>query len=471
MIFRTLVKFFALAFMVAGSACQGYAFSYKNEASTLVTQSSVTVNQSDKTDILFVIDNSGSMAPKQQNVRNNTAAFIAELAKSPTEYHLGILTTDLYNEQTDAGRLRLAGATAPPYFWTSPDPNSPQADAQRQALIDSFNATVLSLGTKGNGAEAGLATPLEALSSTNADVVAHNAGFLRQDADLAIIVVTDEDDCSPPTANRALVESWSGDQDCYVNTNDLYKVKDLVNLFAGIKGGDAGRVRAGLITGGMLDGSGNFDARGCNIAADGNATDNCGCWSQSNVEWFCQDLAQPMGAACTALEDSSNQVCANSTCAVNGVCGPQTCEATPARRYVDFINTLSRARTQKGYSGGVSADSICQNDYHSALVTLANSVVLGDCFNLPAAPVSTDDIRVTVSHQQADGTYAPATLIPRYDTQGSAGSCTTCGGDCAQGAWELQNNRSICLTCGIQQQLKDKYTFSVVSSVTGNPNQ
>ena len=481
MIFRTLVKFLPIACLTLAGACQSYPLTYKGEASSTVTQSSVVIGQNSKTDILFVVDNSGSMEDKQNDLRSNTDAFIAELAKSSgTSYHLGILTTDLY-AATDAGRLRRADATAPPFFWSSPEATDPNPAATRAAIVQGFQDTVHSLGIAGSSNEAALGTALTALTSTDPAVMAQNAGFLRDDADLAIIVVSDEDDCTPGTGNLGKVGAWTADADCYqpLNQTFLYPVGDLVNQFAQVKKdpstgkANISRVRAGLITGGLSDPNGTFAARGCNFAADGNATDNCGCWLHSSDDFFCTFINQPTANACTSLKDASTNVCGNNACAVNGACGPQQCPATPASRYVQFMNALSNQRVTANLSPGVRAGSICQMDYHTTLLQLANDVVLSSCFSLPSAALSPNDIQVKVAHAQADGSAGPSTLLPRYDPQGAAssGACNSCSGACAQGAWEYQGASSICLACGASLQIGDAYSFSVLSGLSGNPNR
>src|ERR1044072_9027377 len=47
-------------------------------------------------DILFVIDNSPSMAPLQQNLANNMTEFMSAFIAKGSDFHLSIATSDSY---------------------------------------------------------------------------------------------------------------------------------------------------------------------------------------------------------------------------------------------------------------------------------------------------------------------------------------------------------------------------------------
>ena len=59
----------------------------------------------DRTDILFVVDDSGSMEDEQQNLAANFDAFIERLAASPAKnaYQVAVITTDV--NRYDFGRF------------------------------------------------------------------------------------------------------------------------------------------------------------------------------------------------------------------------------------------------------------------------------------------------------------------------------------------------------------------------------
>jgi len=182
-----------------------------------------------ETDILLVIDDSLSMAEEQVNLHDNLAAFIDALAASPVSNHfrIGVTSTSVaafgattttglsYGGGPSRGVPYPAGAlvaieqdatgagvtgkllydpVASPATggWWGPrilDQGSP-------TLARDFKANVL-LGTSGSGKEQPWRAARLALSDRLADA---NAGFLRPGARLAVIFLTDEDDCSDTLA-------------------------------------------------------------------------------------------------------------------------------------------------------------------------------------------------------------------------------------------------------------------------------
>ncbi|MCB9728441.1 MAG: choice-of-anchor D domain-containing protein [Deltaproteobacteria bacterium] len=152
-------------------------------------------------DVLFVIDNSGSMGEEQSNLGNNFSKFIGEAATWNNDYHLAVTTTDIDSE---GGRF-----VGTPRVMT-------------KATVGGFAAAV-KVGTNGSGTEQGLLAAQLALSLPNtsdtsiactkdADCVSPdgcydgfcggpNRGFLRQDASLEIVMVSDEEDQSPADLN------------------------------------------------------------------------------------------------------------------------------------------------------------------------------------------------------------------------------------------------------------------------------
>ncbi len=130
-------------------------------------------------DILFVIDNSGSMDDDQEELATNFPAFMAQpqFNDGSIDLHLGVTTTDC-----DTGAQgRLVGT---PLVVTSDTPN--------MAAEFAANARV---GTNGSGDEKGLLAMELALSPPN--VPGYNDVFYRPEAALAVVVVSDEPDSSP----------------------------------------------------------------------------------------------------------------------------------------------------------------------------------------------------------------------------------------------------------------------------------
>ena len=62
-------------------------------------------------DILFVVDNSGSMFEEQEKLANNIDSFMRDLkrtaADGKTNYHIGVITTSVYDKaQTSDEKIR-----------------------------------------------------------------------------------------------------------------------------------------------------------------------------------------------------------------------------------------------------------------------------------------------------------------------------------------------------------------------------
>ncbi len=175
-------------------------------------------------DILFVVDNSRSMRPKQEALRQRFPAMIEELNRlrddgRPAHYHLGVITTDLgANDYTDprqscvpgggprgGGRLQALGKAADPRCAPPTDgrpfldvdqvrgaSNLPSPPDGEDPLAWAFGCAA-AVGDDGCGFE----QPLEAARRA-LDGSVDNQGFLRPEALLVVVFVTDEDDCSAP---------------------------------------------------------------------------------------------------------------------------------------------------------------------------------------------------------------------------------------------------------------------------------
>jgi hypothetical protein len=170
-------------------------------------------------DLLFLIDDSPSMGDKQDNLAHNFSDFITALSTIPgglPNVHIGVVTSDLGTKgASDAmpgpsilsrkgscaglgkrGNLQLSGAQVNgPYLSDiqSPDPAASRIQNYRDSdkLADVFQQ-MAHVGATGCGFEQHLEAIKQALDPGNTA----NAGFLRPDAYLAVIIVADEDDCS-----------------------------------------------------------------------------------------------------------------------------------------------------------------------------------------------------------------------------------------------------------------------------------
>ena len=118
-----------------------------------------------------MIDNSGSMRPKQENVAANIADFFGWFVDLDLDFHMGVITTDIV-DPTHSGRLQGAVITA-----ETTEPEARLADA-------------VSVGEDDMGDESGLAALELALSEPLRS--GDNGAFYRDDAFLSVIILSDE---------------------------------------------------------------------------------------------------------------------------------------------------------------------------------------------------------------------------------------------------------------------------------------
>lgn len=137
-------------------------------------------------DVLWVIDNSCSMAEEQASLADNFTAFMEFFVDSGLDWHIGVVSTD-----TDGGQKGvLQGAAGLKYL-----------DVDSPAPVQTF-AAMATLGTNGSADERGRRAAHLAL--TEPKLSNANAGFYRENASLNVIVISDENDYSGanPTRNE-----------------------------------------------------------------------------------------------------------------------------------------------------------------------------------------------------------------------------------------------------------------------------
>lgn len=144
-------------------------------------------------DVLLVVDNSCSMQPYQQKLGENFDNFLTYLQEGQVDYNIGVLTTtidvpDPYPEygctadivsQIPEGGYLVGGTVI----------------RDDTAGADSIFEDLVNVGTCGAGMEMGLESAYRALTPPIS--IDENIGFLRGDAMLSLIFVSDEQDASP----------------------------------------------------------------------------------------------------------------------------------------------------------------------------------------------------------------------------------------------------------------------------------
>ena len=87
--------------LLALAACQAYDFVFQPLSDRQGTHLLFAVQQPSKADILFVVDNSGSMTDKQQQLLASFDTLLTALAPEDTEYRIGVVSTDAHGFVAD----------------------------------------------------------------------------------------------------------------------------------------------------------------------------------------------------------------------------------------------------------------------------------------------------------------------------------------------------------------------------------
>jgi hypothetical protein len=214
-----------------------------------IGESTVDARLRKDVDILFLVDNSPSMTPKQKALANNIPKFIQKIDATGANYHVGIATSDIGSNvqpgvpwggnigkcdsyEGDDGVLQAVPCTTrntvtpdarnacaqlcPDDKFVPTDgrrfiskvdgltnvPKVMELDPVTGKMIDAgpikaFKCMAL-VGDDGCGIEGQLEGAKRALDGHRSE----NSGFLRANSVLAVILITDEDDCSVQMAKR-----------------------------------------------------------------------------------------------------------------------------------------------------------------------------------------------------------------------------------------------------------------------------
>ncbi len=149
-----------------------------------------------KVDFLFVVDDSGSMGDEQIALNNSFPGFIDAIQATLGEvesYHVGVVTSDAYVEN-ELGCQEIGALVT----QTQNGQCGPFAEGKRfMTEADDLSTTFACAGqpgTGGSGDNTSMQAMYTAVGPAFADVGACNEGFIRDDALLVIVVITDEED-------------------------------------------------------------------------------------------------------------------------------------------------------------------------------------------------------------------------------------------------------------------------------------
>jgi hypothetical protein len=400
--------------------CQDYPF-VEVQGASVTERQEVFEAVVGPADILFVIDNSGSMAGEQQQLARSFADFIEEFDSrvGPDQYRIAVITTGMSSpgcrscEEVPSGCIlgsaggsredgrfqeRLGSLT-----WEAGAPVFSFAEDQDLGMdcrvVTSRNTgcffdpatqrgTAL-VGVTGCGYERPLAAIRAALDPAFTGAGGPNRDFLRPEATLAVILVSDEEDCGEP---GELPDETSGNSCYYAALGQtpaggayptLTEVAELKDRLLGLKQGDSARVRFAAIVG--------VDPAG----------------SQATAIRF--DAAGKPLPACVTADCPDNQ-----------------CDAFPSTRAIALAESL-------GSSGWLA--SICQADFSETLREIAAFISCPGYFDLKQ-PLLDPSVMVVLLNDE---------LIPNFscDRSGALAECESpgdpiCGADACVSTWTYQ---------------------------------
>ncbi|MHB8875958.1 MAG: choice-of-anchor D domain-containing protein [Myxococcaceae bacterium] len=137
-----------------------------------------------KADILLVVDNSGSMSDNQQALAANFSSFMKYAIAAGVDYHLAVTTTDM--DPGGEQGLFVSGPGHPEKVLT---PATLDVENKFKAKVN--------VGTGGSYEEMCFEPALKALTAPLITDPAANGGFLRTDATLSVVCISDELEQSP----------------------------------------------------------------------------------------------------------------------------------------------------------------------------------------------------------------------------------------------------------------------------------
>ena len=180
---------------------------------------------SNEVDILWVIDNSLSMGDEQEELADRFIEFIGAMGDVGLAWQIGVVTTDMESS-------RESGIIQGGPLILTPDTENYE---------NKFRRLATEVGLDGSDKEAGIDAAIQAL--TEPLISADNAGFLRDEAKLSVIYVSDENDCT----NRGAMAALDGDA-CYSESDLLVPMSELIAEYEAIKA-DPNMVKVSAIVG------------------------------------------------------------------------------------------------------------------------------------------------------------------------------------------------------------------------------
>jgi len=340
-------------------------------------------------DLLFIIDNSGSMVGEQVQLAESFADFVDVLADAGVDFRLGVITPGMesegcpactvdspyscMNESGESGRLQQRLGHLDSYLDDVAVFSFDEDEAcriVRPENLDCFynaasQAGVALVGLNGCGYERGLAAMRAALDpqGLNAEF---NAGFVRPNARLAVVVMSNEEDCG--------------------------EVGDVTEGITGAGGRLCYYAARGLGPGGTSSHPDDPDSRPYALTPVSAYADFLrGLKNKAGLMTFSaivgvSDVENPTATRIEYLDEGDPSSEIRTACTDMGCVG-RYCSASPGTRYIELALE----------TGGM-VDSICSGDFSQSLTRLVRTST-GYLSSLPLSrePSSADAIVVQVN--------------------------------------------------------------------------
>ena len=514
-------------------ACQNYTFEKREPLRADAIKINEVIATVTPADILLVVDNSGSMGEEINELRNNVDLFLQKLSQSDNNFRLGIITTDVEcnlptktcgpldnvaccnnisgapcsdtdsngdgtidGSNCDGGRLR--SELGEKRIFDRP------AESARTVWINDVNGVLNLLGTRGSSFESGLEAVRIAVACSlglpecpDANVSILNQGFIRDEADLVLLFLTDEDDCSfrienpdctsssrsaycPPNSVQEQTAHLCSSHECYAYWLDTQaadgvlddparvsltcsnapradnrppplprSVNDYISDFKRFKGNDVRKIRAAGILGAAASNRSSLGAAalGCYSSLAGPVA-SCGCSLQSSS--YLDDIADTEKDVYCAVTKNNGQLSYRSPNFPNASSITKAgCEAMPGGRYVQFLENLASARNAVGSRTDTLIDSICQGKYDQTLTNIVNNVILTNCFNLAVVPTNMQNVHVKLNHKTLEQVELNSAKI----------------------GWSyITGSQEICLEGGLSKNQGDVFEIQTLTNTEGTVN-
>jgi len=194
---KSLLAFCALLILSCSVDPSTYKLPYPDKQ--FVDKSGTISSYNPEVDILFIIDDSGSMSSYQKLLSENADLFIKQFLNAKfIDYHIGV-TVNTPWFSNDGGNLKRVGG----YRYVD----------RKTQNGESILTQLMTVGTTGNGTEKFLNVP--PLTFSEIKMKAANKGFYRENAHLVIFVLTDtydQSDVEPEEAYEFILNLKKGNE-------------------------------------------------------------------------------------------------------------------------------------------------------------------------------------------------------------------------------------------------------------------